>query len=43
MSKGKIVGKVKRKEGYLYYVDKYGNVRETPMRWNKRRGRKKRR
>ena len=39
MAKGKIVARnvVKRKKGYLYYVDKYGNVREVPMKWKKKR------
>ena len=37
MAKGKVVGKIKRKTGYLYFVDKSGNVRETPMKWKKKR------
>jgi len=39
MAKGKIVAKnvVKRKEGMLYFVDKSGNVRETKMKWKKKR------
>ena len=41
MKKGRIVAKkaVKRKQGYLYYVDKSGNVRETPMKWKKKKRR----
>lgn len=33
MAKGRVVAKkaVKRRKGYLYYVDKNGNVRETKM------------
>lgn len=33
MAKGKIIikGAIKRKKGYLYYLDKSGNVCETPM------------
>lgn len=33
MAKGKVVAKnvVKRKQGYLYYVDGKGNVAETKM------------
>ena len=39
MTKGKIVAKnvVKRKKGMLYFVDKSGNVRETKMKWKKKR------
>ena len=33
----KTVAKIKRKKGYLYYVDKSGNVKETPMKWNKKK------
>lgn len=40
---GKIVKKaaVKRKKGYLYFVDGDGNVRETPMANNRKKATKK--
>jgi len=34
----RIVGKIERREGYLYYVDREGNVWETKL---KRGGKKK--
>ena len=42
MAKGKIVAKnvIKRKPGKLYFVDKAGNVRETDMKWKRKRKRR---
>jgi len=31
MAKHRIVGKIKRRKGYGYYVDKQGNVREFKL------------
>ena len=32
----KIVGKIKRKSGHMYYADKQGNVREVKMKHRKK-------
>jgi len=42
MAKGKVVSKtkIKRKSGYLYYVDGNGNVREAKMRRGAKKGHK---
>lgn len=36
-----IVGEIETRKGYLYYVDKDGAVREAKMKWNKKKGKKK--
>lgn len=43
MAKGKVVAKsnVKRKKGFLYYVDADGNVRETAMKRGGTKGAKR--
>lgn len=41
MAKGKIVTKIKRKKGMLYYVDASGNLRETAMKHSKKSSKNK--
>lgn len=42
MAKGRIVQKtgIKRKKGYLYFVDADGNIRESKMQVGSKRGRR---
>ena len=40
---GKKVGKIKRRPGHLYYVDKSGNVMEAPLKHGRKRKSTKRR
>lgn len=41
MGKDRIVGKIKRRKGYGYYVDAEGNVREFKLRKRGRKGRRR--